>query len=114
MTLLPVEFSCHFIMKEINYVIAQSQKIMDNFYDPIKFKVIKPRLSDKIWTRIVYTRPRTPWTYPVSVFAPYVVENDTKINECFEMDYSGIKLPKMTDQDAIDVKEELRAAYKTM
>jgi hypothetical protein len=34
--------------------------------------------------------------------------------ECFEFDWSNMKLPKLTDEEIAAVKEELRNAYKVM
>lgn len=75
---------------------------------------MKPRLYDKIYTRPVNKRPRTPWTFPISLFKDYTIETDQKVNECFEYDYSLMKFPRMTDEEMTSVKEELRKAYKTM
>jgi hypothetical protein len=66
-----VEFSCHFLLRGINYVFSEQQKILDHEYDPIKFKVVKPRLADPIWVRITEKRPRTPWSFPISIFKDY-------------------------------------------
>lgn len=65
-----------------------------------------------IWTRPVFLRPRTPWTFPISLFKDYKIENEAMINDCFEFDWSNMKFPKMTEQEQADVKEELRKAYK--
>ncbi len=34
--------------------------------------------------------------------------------ECFETDWSGMKFPKMSDDEMAAVKEELRSSYKIM
>ena len=70
-TKLKVDFTCHFQLRGINYIFAEQQKILDHEYEPIKFSVIRPRHEDKIWTRLVYKRPRTPWTFPISIFKDY-------------------------------------------
>ena len=71
-------------------------------------------MEDKIWVRIEDKRPRTPWTFPISLFRDYQIDNDIKLNECFEFDWSTVKLPKMSEQELADVKEECRKAYKVM
>jgi hypothetical protein len=56
-----------------------------------------PRLAEKIWTRPVYVRPRTPWTFPISIFASYQIENELKLNDCFEFDWAQMKFPRMSE-----------------
>lgn len=75
---------------------------------------MKPRPYDRIYTRIVNKRPRTPWTFPISIFKDYQIENEIKTNDCFEYDWAQMKFPKMSDEEMANVKEELRKAYKVM
>lgn len=49
---------------------------------------MKPRLCDKLYERPVDIRPRTPWSFPISIFKDYKIETDTIINECFEFDWA--------------------------
>lgn len=83
-----VIFTCHFQLRGINYVFAEQQKILDYEFEPVKFKVIKPRLGDPVWVRITEKRPRTPWTFPISIFKDYQIENELKVNDCYEFDYA--------------------------
>jgi hypothetical protein len=80
----------------------------------MKLKVMVPRLYDKIWVRPVFKRARTPWTFPISIFAGYQIENEQKLIECFEFDWSQMKFPKMSEEEMANVKEELRKAYRVM
>jgi hypothetical protein len=61
----------------------------------VHFEAIIPRLSDKKWVRPYKIRPRTPWSVPVSLFKDYEIETEEKVAECFETDWSMMRLPPM-------------------
>ncbi len=109
-----VEYYIHYALKGINYVIVKQIKILDDHFEPIKFQVIKPRFQDLIYVRPANKRPRTPWTFPISIFKDYRIENEELLMECFEFDWSSMKFPKLTEEEMAAVKEELRKAYRTM
>lgn len=69
-------------------------------------------MPDKIYVRPRNRRPRTPWTFPISIFRDYEIENEEILTKCFEFDWSNIKLPKMTDEEIEEVKVEARRYYK--
>lgn len=72
--------------------------MLDPDFDPLPiFKAIKPRLNDNIWVRPVFIRPRTPWTFPISIFKDYKIETEAVLNDCFEYDWACMKFPKMTE-----------------
>ena len=88
-----VVYTQGYYLKSINFVYGTQQTILNKDYEPIKFQVIVPRLADNLWERRVNERPRTPWSFPISIFKDYQIENDAKINECFEVDWSNMKFP---------------------
>lgn len=55
-------------------------------------------------------RPRTPWTFPVSVFKDYRTESAVK-KECFEFDWETLKKPKFKISTEFDVKDKMRDIY---
>lgn len=42
------------------------------------------------------------------------MDTEAKYIECFNFDWNQMKLPKMTDEETAEVKENLRLAYKTI
>ena len=72
---------------------------------------MKPRINDFMYTRSYNERPRTPWTFPISIFKDYQIDNEAKITECFEFDWSNMKFPKISDEEMVLIKEELRKCY---
>ncbi len=88
--------------------------MLDIYFDPIKFKVIVPRLEDRIFTRFYVERPRTPWSFEISLFKDWVFDSDEKLNECFAFDWNCMKFPKMSEEDMIDMREAFMENYKTM
>lgn len=107
-----LEFKCTFKLPRINQVVGQKMKVLDKDFDPVPFKAVLPRLSDQYYQRPI--RPRTPWSFPISIFKDYQLDTDEKIMECFEFDWSNMKLPKFTEAETAAIKEELRSAYKIM
>jgi hypothetical protein len=49
---------------------------------------MKPRINDFLYSRAYNERPRTPWSFPISIFKDYQIDNEAKILECFEFDWS--------------------------
>ena len=41
-----------------------------------------------MYIREYVERARTPWSFPISIFKDYIIDNDAKINECFEFDWA--------------------------
>ena len=95
-------------------MLGTQQRILDRDYDPVKLQAMMPRMNDRLWVRIKDERPRTPWTFPISIFKDYLIETDAKVTECFECDWACMKFPKMTEQELADVKEELGKSYRLM
>jgi hypothetical protein len=69
-------------------------------------------MSDKIFVRASNLRPRTPWSIPISVFADYQIDVESKLVECFEFDWASMKIPKMSEEEKEDVKQEMWKLYK--
>jgi len=65
-------------------------------------------MGDELYNRPIIERPRTPWTFPISIFKDYVQDNDQRDLDCFEFDWNQMKFPKMTDEETEDVKKELK------
>ena len=75
-TLKPVEFFCSFKLKSVNYVQAVQQTVLNQYYEPLKFQVVYPRLADSLYLIPFEIRPRTPWSIPISLFNEYQLETD--------------------------------------
>jgi len=48
-------------------------------------------------------RPRTPWTFPISIYRDYKWDTDDILRKLFEEDMRIIKCPKMTDEEKEEV-----------
>jgi len=108
----PVEFYENFTLHKLNYVTGKHTQVLDGGFEPKKFEVVVPRLSDELWQRPI--RPRTPWSFPISIFKDYQIDTDEKLMECFEFDWSCMRNPIKSEEEKAAVKEELRKGYKTM
>mmetsp|Transcript_1188 Transcript_1188/g.732 ORF Transcript_1188/g.732 Transcript_1188/m.732 type:complete len:118 (+) Transcript_1188:1030-1383(+) len=98
----------------MNFIVGKKEWVLDENFEPRHFEQIYPRHNDWIYVRPVVERPRTPWSFPISIFRDYQIETEQKLMECFEFDYSCMKFPKMPEDEMAAVKEELRSAYRTI
>ena len=57
---------------------------------------------------------RTPWNFSLSVFRPYVPDNDALLLRCFELDWSRTKIERLIkDPEHLEkVKNLCRQNYK--
>jgi len=69
-----------------------------------------PRTNKK-FTKVDEERPRTPWTFPISLFKAYRPETKTIVKECFEFDWSSMKKPPIKKSSIEDIKERMRTIY---
>ena len=95
----------------MNWTSGKTKSILDEYYNPNN-RHCKPRPPDKVYIRPRNRRPRTPWSFPISIYKDYQMENDEILNKWFESDWSNMKLPKMTDEEMDELKEELRKGYR--
>jgi len=57
-------------------------------------------------------RARTAWTYEMSIFKPYLAEeNPDLVTKCFEQDWATMKKIKFKKSSEEDIKEEMRKVY---
>ena len=96
---------------EINPEVISSE----GYHKNIKFCLPRP---EKINLK---KRPRTPWTFPISIWAYYGYdyngEPDSVYNNAFEFDYDRcnfIKDKDLSEDDEIDLKNILKSKYKQM
>ena len=97
----------------MNFRFGRPRPVLDEDYDEVN-ENCKPRPADKIYIRPRNRRPRTPWTFPISIFKDYVKESEEVLGKCFEFDWKQLKLPKMEDEEIASVKEEAKSGYKTI
>jgi NLR family CARD domain-containing protein 3 len=95
----------------MNYTSGKPKSVIDEEYNP-KNKHCFPRPPDKVYIKPRNRRPKTPWSFPISIFKDYQMETEELLTECFEFDWSCLKLPKMTDEELLEIKTELRKGYK--
>lgn len=67
-------------------------------------------MPELFYVEEIKDRPRTPWNFKKSFFATYKLDNEKLLNECFEFDWSMIKLPKnlIPDSQLLALKTYLR------
>ena len=106
--------------KEITVTTIAKRKINENFNvidDTYRttLKFCEPRPTRQI-NRFV--KPRTPWTFPISIWAKYDYNydgiNNDYLNKCFEHDFKRCQLEKefITEKALYQVKDILRDNYK--
>ena len=96
---------------EINPEVISSE----GYIKMIKYCVPRPEKDN------LKKRPRTPWTFPASIWAFYGYdingEPDSVYNSAFEFDYNRcnfIKDKDLSEEDEFDLKNILRNKYKKM
>ena len=75
-----------------------------------RIKNCVPR-PDKKFLTIKEDRPRTPWTFPVSLFKEYKPEVPALVNDCFEFDWQCLRKPKLKKSNEEELKEKCREIY---
>jgi hypothetical protein len=80
----------------------------NNYEITIKECVPRP---DKKMSIKKENRPRTPWTFPISLFKEYRPETIALVNDCFEFDWSCLKKPKFKKSSEDEIKEHVKQYY---
>lgn len=75
-----------------------------------RIKNCVPR-PDKKFTTTKQERPRTPWTFPISLFKEYKPEVPALVNDCFEFDWQCLRKPKLKKCPEEELKEKCRDIY---
>lgn len=74
---------------------------------------VKPRPNPKIPPQRL--RPKTPWDFSKSIFAPYRQDTAEIIDKCFETDWETSRIPKVIKgDDENEIKEFLRSRYRSI
>ena len=97
---------------EINPEVIDSK----NYINKLKYCIPRPELDKKR-----KKRPRTPWSFPVSIWSwygyDYNGEPDNAYNKAFEFDYDRcnfIKDKDLSEDDEYELKNILRERYKQL
>jgi hypothetical protein len=107
-----VTYEMNFIMFRLNYIVQKLNQVMDP-----KDWMPDPQLKSRPRTIKPYERPlrpRTPWSFPISVFKDYIWDTDDLLRQCFEKDWSMMRFPKMNETESEEVKDELWKLYKEL
>lgn len=84
--------------------------ITEEFLDKM---AVKPRPEPK--HPPVRIRPKTPWDFYKSIFAPYKIDTPELLDECFETDWTNSRIPRLVKGDGEDeIKEFLRERYRNI
>ena len=73
---------------------------------------VKPRPDPKYPP--VRIRPKTPWDFNKSIFAPYKSDNSDILNQWFEIDWENSKTSKLVKEEESEIKEYLRSIYRNI
>eukprot|EP00347_Sterkiella_histriomuscorum_P017331 403349792 len=79
-------------------------------YNISRIKNCVPR-PDKKFLTTKQERPRTPWSFPISLFKEYKPETPSLVNECFEFDWQCLRKPKLKKSTEEEMKEKCREIY---
>ena len=106
---ITVDTLCKMNIKYNNKVID------DNYRKFFKFSVPRPeRILDK------FVKPRTPWSFPVSIWAYYGYDYDgisnSYLNQCFKFDFDRCQFSKdfKTDESLDELKLFLKERYRNI
>lgn len=78
----------------------------------LNIDVCVPRPKEKIFMRAAKIIPKDPWKLEKSFFAPYKPDNDELLADCFEFDWSHMKVPKIKDpQEVMRARMALKRVY---
>lgn len=97
-------------------VIEKNENVIDDTFRP-KLKFCEPR-PIRQFNRFV--KPRTPWTFPVSIWAKYDYsyegDSDDYLHQCFEHDFKRCQFEKdFKDEESLDIlKKELWKHYRNI
>ena len=108
----------------MNFLKCVQGTVINTDYKSV-LEVCEPRVEGKLYIRPKFKRVRTPWRLSISLFKDYKPDSDVRTNlsaylsqellgECFEFDWSCLRLPKMSEKEEKEVKEVMRAGYKCM
>ena len=108
-----------FIITKVAHINVQLNKEVINpktYENLLKYCIPRPEKNKNF-----KKRPRSPWTFPISIWAwygyDYNGEKDSLYNDAFEFDYDRCKFSKdkdLSEDDEIDLKNILRENYKKL
>ena len=112
------------IKNKINIVVDTISKIHVKF----NHKVVNENLSKNIFfaeprpEKIInkFVRPRTPWSFPISIWAYYGYDyegiSEDYLNECFEFDFNRCQFNKdfKDEKSLAELKQYLRERYRNI
>lgn len=64
----------------MNYTSGPPEEVLDEDYDT-NCKICRPRPPDKVYVKPRNRRPRTPWSFPISIFKDYQMDNEDILNK---------------------------------
>jgi len=97
-----------------NYISSGfNQKVINGHFQYQSVQCF-PRYESGKFIRVIAKRVRTPWTFPISVFKDYKIDNEEVIRRCFEFDWKMVPQLKMSPEDYQKCKEIFRKAYKVI
>ena len=99
---------------KLNYTKALLDKkslITEEFLDKM---TVKPRPEPKQPPKRI--KPKTPWDFTKSIFAPYRIDNEEILANCFDIDWNDSKIPKIlkNDPDIDKIKDFLGSIYRNI
>ena len=106
------------ITKVANKNVDINSEVIDskNYLNNLKYCIPRPELNKKR-----KKRPRTPWSFPVSIWSyygyDYEGEPDKTYNNAFEFDYERCNFSKdkdLSEEDEYELKNILRERYKKL
>lgn len=73
-----------------------------------------PRPKEGMYVRPKEIFKKKPWGMPLSIFKNYKPDTEDVINECFEYDWSCLKVPPLSggEEEHADLKEAMRKGYR--
>lgn len=97
-------------LRKMNIVNKPAKHNFNQYYQ--KMFTVEPREILEFKEKIVIVKKE--WTFPISLMAPWKPLKNSQLMECFEVDWSNARIPKIikNETDLDDVKQYLRSIYK--
>ncbi|KAL4456118.1 hypothetical protein ABPG74_014079 [Tetrahymena malaccensis] len=99
-------------LKELNYMNVHANKKPFLKYEPLIN--ILPRTKDPVYIPPKKKKFKYKWTFPISLFAKWRMDDEELLRKCFDFDWDYGKIPKLikNDDQLKQVKEFFRSHYR--
>lgn len=102
------------VVPKLNYI--ENHDFFTRILTPDDLAQLKPIPRPEPYIAKEIERPKTPWTFPISLFAQYKLDNEELLNNCFDFDWRCSKIERMIKsvKDKEKIYTYLNSNYRAM